>query len=328
MTQLLPTAPAVLQARRLCRVYPVGRGPFRRPALLRALDEVSLEVAAGRTTAVVGESGCGKSTLARLVAMIETPSAGALEIDGIDALAARGSRRRDLRAAVQMVFQNPYASLDPRKNVRRLVEEPLLIQGRLTRAERHEAVAAMLQQVGLRAGHALRYPHQLSGGERQRVAIARALVLRPKLVVADEPTSALDLSVQAQVLNLLLDLQLAADVAYLLISHDLPLVRLIADAVLVLYLGRTAEQGAADAIFQRPLHPYTRALLAAGPRLEAMAPRRQLPPPGEPPSPLEPPPGCAFHPRCRYATAICAVQRPLLRPLAGRLVACHHAEVI
>ena len=320
--------PPVLRATALCRTYPVGRGLFRRPALLRALDDVSIEVAAGRTTAVVGESGCGKSTLARLAAMIDAPSAGALEIDGIDALAARGSQRRRLRAAVQMVFQNPYASLDPRKTVRRAVEEPLAIHGRLTRRERRGAAAAMLQQVGLGGDHAQRYPHQLSGGERQRVAIARALMLQPRLVIADEPTSALDLSVQAQVLNLLLDLQQATGVAYLLISHDLPLVRLIADAVLVLYLGRTAEQGLADVIFERPLHPYTRALLAAGPRLAAASPRQRLPPIGEPPSPLDPPPGCAFHPRCPHATAVCAAQRPLPRFLAGRLVACHHAGVI
>lgn len=318
----------VLRASALCRNYPVGRGLFRRPAVLRALDDVSVAVAAGRTTAVVGESGCGKSTLARLAAMIETPSSGALEIDGIDALAARGSRRRHLRAAVQMVFQNPYASLDPRKTARRSVEEPLAIHGRLTRGERREAAVAMLQQVGLRGDHGQRYPHQLSGGERQRVAIARALMLQPKLVIADEPTSALDLSVQAQVLNLLLDLQQAQGVAYLLISHDLPLVRLIADAVLVLYLGRTAEQGPADVVFQRPLHPYTRALLAAGPRLASTPPRRRSPPIGEPPSPLDPPPGCAFHPRCPHATAVCATQRPLPRLVAGRLVACHHADVI
>ena len=226
-----------------------------------------------------------------------------------------------------MVFQNPYASLDPRKTVRRTVEEPLAIAGTATRAERREAAAAMLQQVGLRPDHAQRYPHQLSGGERQRVAIARALMLRPKLVVADEPTSALDLSVQAQVLNLLMDLQQATGIAYLLISHDLPLVRLIADTVLVLYLGRTAEQGPAEAIFRRPLHPYTRALLAARPRLDATAPRRLLPPQGEPPSPLAPPSGCAFHPRCPYATPLCAAQRPVLRLLDNRLVACHHAEI-
>jgi len=314
----------VLRAQGLARVYPVSRGLLRRPALLRALDDVSLAIEAGQTAAIVGESGCGKSTLARLAAMIEPPTAGTLTIDGSDALAARGRERRRLRTTVQMVFQNPYASLDPRRTVQRIIGEPLAIAG-AGRAERRGAAAAMLERVGLRREHGGRYPHQLSGGERQRVAIARALMLRPKLVVADEPTSALDLSVQAQVLNLLMDLQQATGVAYLLISHDLPLVRLIADTILVLYLGRIAEQGPAEAVFRRPLHPYTRALLAARPRLDAAAPRRPLPPRGEPPSPLDPPGGCAFHPRCPAATSLCSAERPALRRLDGRLVACHHA---
>lgn len=314
----------VLRAEGLARVYPVSRGLFRRPALLRALDDVSLAIAPGRTAAVVGESGCGKSTLARLVAMIEAPTEGTLAIDGSDALTARGRERRRLRTTVQMVFQNPYASLNPRRTVRRIIAEPLAIAG-AGRAQRREAATAMLQRVGLRPEHGERYPHQLSGGERQRVAIARALMLRPKLLVADEPTSALDLSVQAQVLNLLMDLQQATGVAYLLISHDLPLVRLIADTVLVLYLGRIAEQGPAETVLRQPLHPYTRALLAARPRLDAGVPRPPLAPRGEPPSPLDPPRGCAFHPRCPAATSLCSAQRPILRPLDGRQVACHHA---
>ncbi|MFO1145655.1 MAG: ATP-binding cassette domain-containing protein [Rhodospirillales bacterium] len=311
----------VLRAEGLARVYPVSRGLFRRPALLRALDDVSLVIEPGQTAAVVGESGCGKSTLARLVAMIEPPTAGTLAIDGSDALAARGSERRRLRTTVQMVFQNPYASLDPRRTVRRIIAEPLAIAG-AGRAHRRDAATAMLQRVGLRREHGERYPHQLSGGERQRVAIARALMLRPKLVVADEPTSALDLSVQAQVLNLLMDLQQATGVAYLLISHDLPLVRRIADTVLVLYLGRIAEQGPAEAVFRRPLHPYTRALLAAVPypdpgarcRRRASRRHRLIRPADAPSSPLS------------GSDLPCSAERPALRLLDGRLVACHHAE--
>jgi len=320
------TGPPVLRARNLARTYPVSRGPFRKPATLHALDGVSFAVPVGKTLAVVGESGCGKSTLGRLSAMIETPSAGRLEIDGTDAATRDPRERRRLRRAVQMVFQDPFASLNPRATIGGIVGEALAINGGLTEAERRQQVDEMLRRVGLSPDLANRYPHMLSGGQRQRVAIARALIPRPKLVIADEPTSALDLSIRAQVLNLLLDLQQEFGVAYLFISHDLPSVRHIADRVLVLYLGRTAEYGRSDAVLARPRHPYTRALLASAPRLDdgPRRPRRLLA--GEPPSPLAPPGGCPLRTRCPHATALCAEVAPLPRRIDGRVVSCHHAD--
>jgi dipeptide transport system ATP-binding protein len=260
--------------------------------------------------------------------VIEPPTAGELTIDGIDARAARGLRRRRLRRSAQMVFQDPYGSLNPRRTVAGIVGEGLAIAGELPRRQRREIVLDMLDRVGLGQEHAQRYPHMLSGGQRQRVAIARALVMRPKLVVADEPTSALDLSIQAQVLNLLLDLQEEFGVAYLFVSHDLPLVRHIADDILVLYLGRVMEQGAAEAVFQRPRHPYTRALLDAVPSVcstvrPSTVQRGRLLLRGEPSSPIDPPSGCVFHLRCPHATPLCVARRPELRRKDGRLVACH-----
>jgi dipeptide transport system ATP-binding protein len=309
----------------LRRYYPVRRGLFGGKVPLRAVDGVSFAIPAGRTLAIVGESGSGKSTLARLVTLIEPPSSGRLSIDGIDALAPPESERRRLRRAVQLVFQDPYGALNPRKRVGTIIEEPLAIAGTGTAAERREAARAMMAQVGLRPEHYHRYPHMFSGGQRQRIAIARALMLRPRLVVADEPVSALDVSIQAQVLNLFQDLQDSFGLAYLFISHDLGVVRHIADEVLVLYFGRVAEQGPKTAIFAAPLHPYTRALLAATPSAAAGAARRRTVLKGELPSPLAPPPGCAFNTRCPHATDRCRAERPPPRMVADRLVACHYA---
>ncbi|OIQ89679.1 putative D,D-dipeptide transport ATP-binding protein DdpF [mine drainage metagenome] len=313
--------PPLLEARNLVKHYPVAQGPFKKPALVRALDGVCFELAAGESLAVVGESGCGKSTLARQVTMIEAPTAGQLLLDGIDVGSATRAEKRRLRPLVQMVFQNPYASLNPRKRIGAILEEPLAINTGLHRAQRRERALTMMERVGLRPEQAGRYPHMFSGGQRQRVAIARALMLDPRLVVADEPVSALDVSVQAQVLNLMMDLQEQTGVAYLFISHNLAVVEHIADRVLVMYLGRVVESGAKQMIFDRPRHPYTRALLASTPRLDAGA--RQSPLRGELPSPLAPPPGCAFHRRCPFAVDRCALEAPALAAHDGRLVACH-----
>jgi dipeptide transport system ATP-binding protein len=231
-----------------------------------------------------------------------------------------------LRRAVQIVFQNPYGSLNPRKKVGAILEEPLVINTKLSKSERAAASRDMMKKVGLRPEHYERYPHMFSGGQRQRIAIARALMLRPKLVVADEPVSALDVSIQAQVLNLLNDLQDEFHLSYLFISHDLGVVRHVADDLLVMYLGRPAEQGAKKAIFERPLHPYTQALLASTPGIDLGKKRERIVLKGELPSPLDPPPGCAFNTRCPYATERCRAERPAHRPVGGRLVSCHYAE--
>lgn len=316
----------VLEAENLQRHYQVARGWLKPTETLRAVAGASFTLSAGRTLAVVGESGCGKSTLARLMAMIEPPTAGKLRIDGEDVDPASVEQRRRLRSRVQMVFQDPYGSLNPRKQVGRILEEPLEINTDLERKQRQEAARMMMAKVGLRPEHYGRYPHMFSGGQRQRIAIARALMLHPKVVIADEPVSALDVSIRAQVLNLLMDLQAEYNLAYLFISHDLSVVRHIADEVMVMYLGRPVEQGTKEAIFARPAHPYTQALLAATPSTDPAARSKRLTVKGELPSPLNPPPGCAFHRRCPFATEECKMTRPELRPVAGRQVACHHAE--
>ena len=318
---------AVVEVHDLRQVYRIGRGLFRQPDQLHAVAGVSFSVQPGRTLAVVGESGCGKSTLARMVALIEAPTSGRLALGGVDVLSAAPQQRRELRQAVHLVFQNPYGSLNPRKKIGAILEGPLEINTRLEAPERAQQARAMLALVGLRPEHYDRYPHMFSGGQRQRIAIARALMLKPKLVVADEPVSALDVSIQAQVLNLLADLQAELGLAYLFISHDLGVVRHIAHDVLVMYLGQTVEQGDKGRIFAQPLHPYTRALLGATPGLVgsgAAVPRTVLK--GELPSPLNPPPGCVFSTRCPLAAERCRTERPALRELAGRQLACHLAE--
>jgi len=319
---------AVLRAQDLHRDYLVSRGPLRRPATLHAVAGASFELATGKTLAVVGESGCGKSTLARLITMIELPTSGNLEIDGKTVVGASRQTLRGLRSKVQMVFQNPYGSLNPRKQVGAILEEPLEINTPLKPAARRDAAQAMIAKVGLRPEHYSRYPHMFSGGQRQRIAIARALMLNPKIVVADEPVSALDVSIRAQVLNLLMDLQAEFNLAYLFISHDLSVVRHISDDVMVMYLGRPVEFGPKATIFDRPRHPYTLALMASTPSVDPADRRKKIAVKGELPSPLDPPPGCAFHRRCPKATAECAVTRPELRWVDGRLVACHYAESV
>jgi dipeptide transport system ATP-binding protein len=322
------TEAPVLEAIDLARHYEVRRGLFAGSATVKALAGASFTLETGRTLAVVGESGCGKSTLARLVTRIERPTDGRILIDGEDVTGADAEARRRLRREVQLVFQDPYGSLNPRKKVGTILEEPLVINTRMPASERADRARAMMAKVGLRPEHYGRYPHMFSGGQRQRIAVARALMLEPRILVADEPVSALDVSIQAQVLNLLMDLQEELELAYLFISHDLSVVRHIADEVMVMYLGRPVEHGSRDRIFARPSHPYTRALLASTPAVDPRNRRERVPLKGELPSPLNPPPGCAFHRRCPFATDICAVERPLLREVHERLVACHHAEAV
>jgi dipeptide transport system ATP-binding protein len=317
----------VVEAKDLKRAYEISRGFMRTPDHLQAVGGVSFAVRPGKTLAVVGESGCGKSTLARMVSLIETPTGGDLTIKGVDAVHAPDEQRLALRKAVQLVFQNPYSSLNPRKKIGAILEAPLEINTDLTAADRAGQARAMLARVGLRPEHYDRYPHMFSGGQRQRIAIARALMLKPALVVADEPVSALDVSIQAQVLNLMADLQQETGLAYLFISHDLGVVRHIAHDVLVMYLGHTVEQGEKNAIFMRPLHPYTQALLASTPGLAgSTGVRQRIVLKGELPSPLNPPTGCVFSTRCPHVTERCRAERPALRPVADRQVACHYAE--
>ena len=318
----------VMEAVALRRHYTVRAGLFAAPGLVRAVDGVSFALQEGKTLAVVGESGCGKSTLARMATLLETPSEGELKLDGTPTTTALAAERRRLRLGVQMVFQNPYASLNPRKTVGAILEEPLAINDRGGRAERREAAEAMMAKVGLRLDQYGRYPHMFSGGQRQRIAVARALMLRPRVVVADEPVSALDVSIQAQVLNLLMDLQAEFRLAYLFISHDLSVVRHIADDVMVMYLGRPMEQASKAKLFADPRHPYTRVLLAATPSVDPAHRRATQRARGEPPSPLAPPPGCVFASRCPYVQDRCTAERPELRVVAGSLVACHFAEVV
>jgi dipeptide transport system ATP-binding protein len=318
----------VLEAKNLERHYQVGRGLFRGSATLQALRGASFEMYAGRTLAVVGESGCGKSTLARLLTLIEEPTAGTLKIDGVDVTHLTGEERRQLRQKVQIVFQDPYGSLNPRKKVGSILDEPLKVNTELGPDERRARVRRMLAHVGLRPEHYGRYPHMFSGGQRQRIAVARALMLNPEIVILDEPVSALDVSVQAQVLNLLSDLQDEFRLAYLFISHDLSVVRHVADEVIVMYLGRPIEHGARAEVFETPLHPYTRALQASSPSTDPRHRSRRVAVRGELPSPLAPPSGCAFHPRCAFANERCRTEVPKLQfyPGTTHLHACHAVE--
>jgi dipeptide transport system ATP-binding protein len=318
----------VLQATGLERHYAVRRGMFRGSAVLQALRGASFELSAGQTLAVVGESGCGKSTLARLITLIEPPTAGQLTIDGIDVAGASSEQRRHLRHTVQIVFQDPYGSLNPRKKISAILDEPLKVNTDMGGPEREAAVRDMMAQVGLRPEHHGRYPHMFSGGQRQRIAVARALMLRPKIVVLDEPVSALDVSIQAQVLNLLMQLQEEFKLAYLFISHDLSVVRHVAGEVIVMYLGRPIEHGARADVFARPLHPYTRALQASSPSTDPKHRSQRMVIKGELPSPLDPPSGCAFHPRCPFANERCRAEVPMLQAYPGttHLHACHAVE--
>jgi dipeptide transport system ATP-binding protein len=303
---------ALLEGRGLTRHYTQSRGMFASPATVRALENVSFSLEAGKTLAVVGESGSGKSTLARLITLIETPTAGSLIVNGRDVASGDAASRAALRREIQMVFQNPYGSLNPRQKIGKALEEPLLVNTDMTAEERTNAARSMMEKVGLRPEFYDRYPHMFSGGQRQRIAIARALMLNPKILILDEPVSALDVSIRAQVLNLLADLQKDFGLAYLFISHDLSVVRHIADDVMVIYLGHAVEIGSRDAIFNAPQHPYTRALLAATPVAEPGRAKERIILKGELPSPFNPPSGCPFHPRCPHTFDRCRAEKPVL----------------
>ena len=318
----------ILIARELSKHYGVSRGFMRGQSTVKALNNVSFELAPHRTLAVVGESGCGKSTLARQLTMVETPSGGSLQVAGIEVASADASARKTLRPKVQMVFQNPYASLNPRKKIGTQLEEPLLLNTALNAREREARARAMMTRVGLRPEHYHRYPHMFSGGQRQRIAVARAMMLNPQILVADEPTSALDVSIQAQILNLFMDLQEEFGTAYVFISHNLAVVEHMADDVMVMYFGSAVEYGPRDTIYEQPLHPYTRALMQATPAIRTENRKTRKPLSGELPSPINPPTGCTFHTRCPYANAHCKAEVPQLRPIAGRLVSCHRVEEV
>ncbi|HVS38283.1 MAG TPA: oligopeptide/dipeptide ABC transporter ATP-binding protein [Gemmataceae bacterium] len=306
---------ALLEVRRLVKHF----------GAVRAVDDVSFTIGEGETFALVGESGCGKTTTGRCVLHLMKPTAGAIHFMGKDVSQLRGATLHHFKRHAQIVFQDPFSSLNPRFTIGRTIAEPLLIHRACPRSEIPNRVAELLDMVGLRPEYSRRHPHEFSGGQRQRVGIARALALNPRLIVADEPVSALDVSVQAQIINLMMDLQKRLGVAYLFISHNLPVVRHVAHRTAVMYLGKIVESGPAEELCRAPVHPYTQALLAAVPAAGPGAAAPAAPLAGEPPSATAPPPGCRFHPRCPHASEICArVQPPLARYPGGRAPACHH----
>ncbi|MFF5444173.1 ABC transporter ATP-binding protein [Streptomyces sp. NPDC012888] len=296
----------------------------RRGAPVRAVDGVSFDLAEGRTLGLVGESGCGKSTTGRMLVRLLEPTAGTVTFDGLDISRLPQSRLRPVRKDIQMVFQDPHSSLNPRQTVARIISDPLLVQGHGAADARRRA-AELMDLVGLIPEHIDRYPHEFSGGQAQRIGIARALACSPRLIVADEPVSALDVSVQAQIVNLMERLRTELGLAYVFIAHDLSVVKRVSDRVAVMYLGRIVEIGEKNALYDDPQHPYTRALLSAVPLPDPAAERRRerITLLGDPPSPAAPPPGCTFHPRCPKAQEVCRTERPLLQVVRGREVACH-----
>ncbi|MGJ8605924.1 MAG: ABC transporter ATP-binding protein [Marivita sp.] len=319
---------ALVRVRNLSRLFDVSKPWLNRvierrsKAFLTAVSEVDFDVEARSTYALVGESGSGKSTIGKMLVGLLRPTSGVVEIDGIDLANETDAAKIDtIRSDIQMIFQDPYASLNPRWRVRDIIVEPVASRGGQTDG----LAEKLLEQVGLSVQDAGKFPHEFSGGQRQRICIARALASEPNLIVCDEPTSALDVSVQAQVLNLMSDLKDDFGLTYILISHDLTVVRHMADKIGVLYLGRLVEEATPEALFETPKHPYTQMLLEAAPQMDGFG-REVQPPDGEIPDPINPPPGCAFHPRCPIAQDVCRKDRPEMRTLGGTRVACHMAE--
>jgi peptide/nickel transport system ATP-binding protein len=319
---------ALLRARNVSKQFKIGNSVIPGDnKIVHAVDSVSLDVWRGETLGLVGESGCGKSTLGRCLVRLYEITDGKIEFEGVDISKLGRNALRPIRRRMQMVFQDPYSSLNPRRRVADLLAEPLKVHGRRSRSEINDRVAELMRLVELSPDHLGRFPHEFSGGQRQRIGIARALALEPSLVVADEPVSALDVSIQAQIVNLFADLQERLGLTYVFIAHDLSVVRQVSTRTAVMYLGSIVESGPTEEIFHQPRHPYSEALISAVPvsDLDQAKTRQRIVLQGDVPSPINPPSGCRFHPRCRYATERCRVERPKLEPLAdGRLVACHH----
>jgi oligopeptide/dipeptide ABC transporter ATP-binding protein len=317
----------LVEARDLVKHYPIRGGIFMKEmASVKAVDGVNIAIKSGETLGLVGESGCGKTTLGRAILRLEEPTAGTILFEGENILAYDNRQMRLLRKKMQIIFQDPFSSLNPRKTVAQIIGEPLLIHGMKNRKEREERVKYLMEVVGLRQEQMRRYPHMFSGGQRQRIGVARALALNPKLIVCDEAVSALDVSIQAQVLNLLKDLQGEFGLTYLFISHDLHVVEHISDRVAVMYLGKIVELAPGKALYQSPLHPYSQALLSASPMPDPKRKHQRIILKGDVPSPIDPPSGCRFHTRCIYAQDICSTNEPALREIGPHhLAACHFA---
>lgn len=314
----------LVEVKNLRKVFPIKKGWFGKPALLQAVDNVSFSIRKGETFSIVGESGCGKSTTGRLITRLLAPSEGEIWFDGQEIGKLDEARIRPLRRQMQMVFQDPYASLNPRMKIKDIIAEPLLIHEKMSAAEREKDVQRLLEVVGLSSFHGERYPHEFSGGQRQRVGIARALAVKPSLIVADEPVSALDVSIQSQVLNLLQDLQEEFGLTYLFISHDLSVVEHISDRIGVMYLGSMVELADKDSIYEKPLHPYTQALFSSVPVPDPRLKREKIVLKGDLPSPVNPPSGCRFHTRCPAAMDVCRTKVPVFQEQEpGHYVACH-----
>ena len=318
----------LVKVENLKKHFPIRGGVFGKTVgAVKAVDGVSFFINKGETLGLVGESGCGKSTTGRMILRLLEPSEGKIYFEGKDITELSNNEMRKMRKEMQMVFQDPFASLNPRHTVEKIVEEPLIVHGVMKKAERKKRVKELLEVVGLSSYHAKRYPHQFSGGQRQRIGIARALAVNPKLIIADEPVSALDVSIQAQVLNLLQDLQKEFDLTYLFIAHDLGVVRHISDRVGVMYLGNMVELADSEKLYEKPLHPYTHALLSAVPVPDVNYKKDRVILQGDVPSPSNPPKGCAFHTRCPKAMETCSVITPVLREIEpGHYAACHLYE--